>query len=97
MAGIPEPAERNFGEGNVCTCVDPQERARIANVLALETAIQGEEIAVQAEEIERLQVILEQSITIILCPSMPIHHPSSPTNSLPPLPLYPFHIFQLFP
>jgi hypothetical protein len=64
---FPEPAEGNFGEGNVCTGVDPQERARIANVLALETAVQEEENALQAEKIERLQVMLEQSITIILC------------------------------
>ena len=63
MAGIPEPAEGNFGEGNVCTGVDPQECARIANVLALETAVQEEENALQAEKIERLQVMLEQYLS----------------------------------
>jgi hypothetical protein len=46
----------------VCTGVDLEECARIANVLALETAVQGEEIAVQAEEIERLQGVLQQSM-----------------------------------
>ena len=46
----------NFAEENVCTGVDPQECARIANVLSLETAVQGEEIA-------RLQGVLEQYLS----------------------------------
>ena len=47
----------------MCTGVDPQECARIANVLALETAVQEEKNALQAEEIERLQGVLQQYLS----------------------------------
>ena len=47
----------------MCTGVDLQECSRMANVLALETAVQGEEIAVQAEKIERLQGMLRQCLS----------------------------------
>ena len=65
-AAIPGPAEGNFGEKNVCTGVDAQECARMANVLSVENAVKAEEIAVQAEEnavqaeeIARLRGLLE--------------------------------------
>jgi hypothetical protein len=58
-AATPGPAEGNFGEKNVCTGVDAQECARMANVLSVENAVKAEEIAVQAEEIARLRGLLE--------------------------------------
>jgi hypothetical protein len=42
---IPGPAEGNFEERNVCTGVDAQDCARMANVLSVENAVQAEEIA----------------------------------------------------
>ena len=43
----------------MCTGVDAQECARMANVLSVENAVQAEEIAVQVEEIARLRGLLE--------------------------------------
>ena len=39
IAAIPGPAKGNFGERNVCTGVDAQECARMANVLSVENAV----------------------------------------------------------
>ena len=70
IAAIPGPAKGNFGERNVCTGVDAQECARMANVLSVENAVQAEEnavqaeeIAVQVEEIARLRGLLETHIS----------------------------------
>ena len=53
----------------MCTGVDPQECARIANVLSLETAVQAEEIA-------RLQGVLEQFLEIGDAAKRPLLEPT---------------------
>ena len=62
------PAEGNFGEGNVCTGVDAQACAIMANVmskkngvLAEENGVLVKEVDVLSEEVVRLQGMLETS------------------------------------
>ena len=54
LADTSGPAEENFGEESVCTGVDAQACARMANVLSKEVDVLGEENGVLGEEVDVL-------------------------------------------
>ena len=54
LADTSGPAEGNFGEESVCTGVDAQACARMANVLSKEFDVLAEEVDDQAEKIDVL-------------------------------------------
>ena len=54
LADTSGPAEGNFGEESVCTGVDAQACARMANVLSKEVDVLAEEVDDQAEKIDVL-------------------------------------------
>jgi len=65
LADTSGPAEGNFGEESVCTGVDAQACARMANVLSKENDVLVEEVYVLVEEVdvlvEEVDVLAEEN------------------------------------